>query len=55
MQVYHSSAELINAPGFELKPDTSFASDKKFVITLPARSITTVSGYNLMSVDKDVF
>lgn len=55
LHIYQSSGELANAPGFELKPVSSFKSGKKTVVSLPARSITTVSGYKLMPADQGIF
>jgi hypothetical protein len=55
LQVYQASKELVNVPGFSLEPGLSINSSKKTVVTLPARSITTVSGYKLNSEDIGIF
>jgi hypothetical protein len=55
LQLYQASRELVNSSGFALKPVSSFDSGKKTMVTLPVRSITTVSGYNLTPADKGVF
>ena len=55
LQVYQASKELVNVPGFSLEPGLSINSSKKTVVTLPARSITTVSGYKLNSEDVGIF
>jgi hypothetical protein len=47
MHVYQATADIVNTPGYRMKPISSFKAGRKRVVKLPARSITTVSSYNL--------
>ncbi len=53
MNVYQVTKELVSQPVFELNPIQSFNSKKK-QLTLPPKSITTVSSYYLENRDKGV-
>ena len=56
MNVYQVTKESVNKPGFELNPLQNFnSSSGKYLLTLPAKSITTVSSYLLRHQDKGVF
>lgn len=54
LHVYQASAELVNIPGFQLKPNSSFKTNRNRFINLPARSITTISSYYLDFQDKGI-
>ena len=54
MNVYQVTKELVNRPGFELDPIESFISSETSLLTIPAKSITTVSSYYLEHKDKGV-
>ena len=55
MNVYQVTQDLVLQPGFELNPLQHFKSSQKKTITLPAKSITTVSSNLLKNSDMGVF
>lgn len=54
MNVYQVTKETVLQPGFELNAIRKFKSAKKTQLTLPAKSITTVSSYLLKNSDKGI-
>ena len=55
LNVYQVTEDLVNQPGFELNATRHFtSSSKKFQLSLPAKSITTVSSYQLKHQDKGI-
>jgi hypothetical protein len=54
MNVYQVVQDLVSQPGFELNSLQRFKSSQKKAITLPAKSITTVSSYLLQHSDNGI-
>jgi hypothetical protein len=54
MNVYQVTKEKVTQPDFELNAIQNFKSSRKRLITLPAKSITTVSSYYLKHRDKGI-
>jgi len=54
MNIYQVSGEIVSMPDFELNAIEYFSSKEKKKLTLPARSITTVTSYSLKNSDKGI-
>ena len=54
MNVYQVTKETVSQPDFELNAIQQFKSSKKNSLTLPAKSITTISSYFLKHKDKGI-
>ena len=54
MNIYQVTKETVSQPDFELNPIASFKSSKKAQLTIPPKSITTVSSYLLKHSDKGI-
>ncbi len=54
LNIYQVSKELVLKPGFELNPIGKFVAGSPKQLTLPGRSITTVSSYSLKNSDQGI-
>jgi hypothetical protein len=54
INVYQTTKETVSTPGFELNAIQKFASSKPENITIPPRSITTLSSFTLKQSDKGI-
>ena len=54
MNIYQVSGEIVSMPDFELNAIENFNSKEKKKLTLPARSITTVTSYSLKNSERGI-
>ena len=54
MNLYQVSKEIVSKPDFELNAIDNFNSNEKKKLTLPKRSISTVTSYSLKNSDKGI-
>ncbi len=54
LNVYQTSKEIVNKPGFELNAEHVFGSSNPKQVLLPPNSITTVTSYALKNKDKGI-
>jgi hypothetical protein len=54
MNIYQVSGEIVSMPDFELNAIENFNSKEKKILTLPAKSITTVTSYSLKNSERGI-
>jgi len=54
MNLYQVSKEIVSKPDFELNVIDNFTTNEKKLLTLPQRSISTVTSYSLKNSDKGI-